>query len=428
MQNNLITAIDIGSSKVATLVALNEGEEVRIIGFNQTPSRGVKKGLIVDIDKVTKAVEESVEKAERMAGKKISHAFISVGGPHITSFNSQGVVATTNPHNEITEDDIERVIEAARAISLSTTREIIDVSAREFIIDGQEGIKNPLGMSGVRLEVETHIITASSTNLKNILRVLDDLGIENDGFIFAGLASSIAVLTNTERELGAVVADIGGGKTDIAIYVEDALSFSSSLPIGARHITSDIAVGLRTSLREAEYIKLKLSENINKLKTELKKKGENKTTLKDLKLLPPNFTGNDISVKRLVDGIIQPRVEEIFSLIGEEIEKSGFSENIPSGIIITGGGALTASATETGKKVLGLPIRIGSPSGVTGLVEEILNPCFSTTVGLILYGKENIMSEIERGKGGKDFNKIFRELNMNNTIFKLKEFVKQFVP
>ncbi len=219
MSDKLICGIDIGSSKIATVVGTESAEtqELRIIGFNTTVSRGVKKGLIVDIDEVIGAVEESVEKAERMAGHKINSAYVSVGGPHISSLNSHGIVAVGNPTGEIVEDDVTRVIEAARAISLSSTRQIIEVVPRDYIVDGQSGIKNPVGMSGVRLEVETHIITASATNLKNIDRVLNDLGIKNLGYIFSGLASSMAVLTPTEKELGVVLVDIGGGTCDVCV-------------------------------------------------------------------------------------------------------------------------------------------------------------------------------------------------------------------
>ena len=227
MADRLISAIDIGSCKIATIVGIEskENDELRIIGFNTTPSRGVKKGLVVDIDKVTESIEESIEKVERMAGQKVHSALVSVGGPHIASLNSRGVVAVADTQGEISENDINRVVEAARAISLSTTRQIIEVSPRDFVVDGQEGIKNPIGMSGVRLEVETHIITASHTNLKNIDRCMENIGVQNDGFIFAGLASSEAVLTDTEKELGVVCVDIGGGKTDIALYIDGSLSY-----------------------------------------------------------------------------------------------------------------------------------------------------------------------------------------------------------
>lgn len=423
MADQLITAIDIGSSKIASIVGLEskETDELRIIGFNSTESRGVKKGLVVDIDKVTKALEESIEKAERMAGQKIHSAVVSVGGPHISSLNSRGVVAVADTQGEISDMDIQRVVEAARAISLSTTRQIIEVSPRDFIVDGQEGIKNPIGMSGVRLEVETHIITASHTNLKNIDRCMENVGVQNEGFIFAGLASSESVLTDTEKELGVVCVDIGGGKTDIALYVDGSLSYSSSIPIGAKHITNDIAVGMRVSLDSAEKIKIHLSRKLGTQPSRSKHKIE-ELSFHDLGLAEPV---DKIDMKMLIDGIIGPRLEELFKLISDEIVKSNYIEHVPSGLVITGGGALTVGILEMGRKVVGLPIRIGIPSKVTGLVDEVLDPQYSTTVGLILYGRKNIISKEE---GFKNFNKILKDFSIGGSVGKLKDFFKQFIP
>jgi len=423
MAEEIICGIDIGSCKVATIVGIRSSlnEDLRIIGFNTTSSRGVKKGLIVDIDMVTVAMEESVEKAERMAGHKINGAFVTVGGPHISSLNSHGVVAVANPQGEIVDEDVVRAIDAARAISLSTTRQIIEVLPRDYVVDGQGGIKNPVGMSGVRLEVDTHIITASQTNLKNVERCLNDLGIANHGFIFSGLAASEAVLTDTEKELGVVLVDIGGGKTDLCVYVDGSLSYSSAIAVGARHITNDIAVGLRVSLESAEKIKLFVSSQLKRENDKNAKKND-----------PINFASlhlaenlSDVSMKTLVDGIVVPRLEEMFKLIGEEMEKSGFAAIIPSGLVITGGGALTAGSLNVGKKVIGLPMRLGVPTHVTGLVDEIIDPQYATTVGLILYGRKNIMSSESRSK---NFNKIFKDFSIGGSFNSLKAFFKQFIP
>ncbi|OGK37604.1 cell division protein FtsA [Candidatus Roizmanbacteria bacterium RIFCSPHIGHO2_12_FULL_41_11] len=423
MNDLLICGIDIGSSKIATVVALQsqENKEIRIIGFNTTPSRGVKKGLIVDIDQVTKAVEESIEKAERMAGHQIKNSFVSVGGPHISSLNSHGVVAVTNPHVEIVEEDVRRVIEAARAISLSNTRQIIEVTPRQYSVDGQAGINNPVGMSGVRLEVDTHIITASSTNLKNIDKVLNDLGINNDGYIFSGLSSAEAVLTDTERDLGAAVVDFGGGKIDLCIFVEGALSYSASIPVGAKHITNDIAVGLRVSLESAEKIKLYLSSHAKSIQESLKKKSSEQF---DLHKAGVTESIKDVTPKEVLDGIIGPRIEEMYTMIGEEINNSGYYKQIPAGLVITGGGALTIGMTEMGKKILGLPIRVGTPDKATGLVDEIIDPQYSSTLGLIFYGKSHIIESQER----KDFDKILKNFSLNGVFGKIKDFVKQFLP
>ncbi|MFH0773058.1 MAG: cell division protein FtsA [bacterium] len=423
MNERVITAIDIGSSKIATIVGIEakDVDELRIIGFNSTPSRGIKKGLIVDIDKVAGAIEESLERAERMAGQKINHAYVSVGGPHIASLNSRGVVAVANTQGEITEEDVSRVVEAARAISLSSTKQIIEVTPRDFIVDGQEGIRNPIGMSGVRLEVDTHIITASQINLKNIERCIEDLGVQNDGFLFAGLASAESVLTDTEKELGVACVDIGGGKTDIALYVDGALSYSSSLPIGARHITNDIAVGTRVSLNSAEKIKLFLSKHLKS--SESQKKNTDKLPLHELNIEESLDT---VSVKTIVDGIIGPRLEELFKLVGDEIMKSTYFEQIPSGLVVTGGGALTVGVVEMGKKVIGLPVRVGIPGGVTGLIDEILDPQFAATVGLILHGQKQANKTKNASFG--DFGSLFKGISVNGQMGKLKNFFKQFIP
>ncbi len=424
MSETLICGIDIGSTKIATIVGLKsqESNEIRIIGFNTTPSRGVKKGLIVDIDQVTGALEDSVEKAERMAGHHIKEAFVSVGGPHIASQNSHGIVAVANPQFEVVDEDVGRVIEAARAISLSNTRQIIEVSAREYSVDGQSGINNPIGMSGVRLEVDTHIITASTTNLKNIDKVLGDLGIQNAGYIFAGMASADSVLSDTEKDLGIAVADIGGGKIDLCIFVEGALSYSASIPIGARHISNDIAVGMRVSLDSAEKIKLYLSDRAQEVQEAIKKK--------DTSIFTPARIGipeilPDVNAKEVIEGIIGPRIEEIYTYIREEIVKSGYEKNIPAGLVITGGGALTISMVDMGRRIIRLPIRVGVPERATGLVDEVMNPMFATTLGLIYYGNHSTM---EGGESFKDFNSVLKNFSMGDIISRTKKMLKQFLP
>jgi cell division protein FtsA len=422
MKKQLICAVDIGTSKVATVVALFDEEEdkvPKIIGFSSSPSLGIKKGLVIDIEKATEAIEKSIEKAEKMAGYKIDKAFVSVGGPHISSLNSHGLVAITNPNQEINEGDVVRVIEAAQAVSLSSTRQIIEVVPCDFTVDGQGGIKNPVGMTGVRLEVDTHIITASQTNIKNIQRCLSDLGIEIEGFVFSGLSSAEAVLTDTEKELGVVLVDIGGGKTDLCLYSEGSLLHSSSLPIGGKHVTNDIAVGLRVSLDSAEKIKIYLSKKMNNLSM---KKKISEIDLSELKL---QEDVENISIKTLIDEIINPRLEEIFKLIYEEIEKSGLIKSIPSGLVLTGGGALTVGIMDVAKKVIGLPVRVGVPEKVGGLVDEILDPSYATTIGLILVGKNKIRKESFELKS---FRRIWRDFSTGFSIEKFKNFFKQFIP
>jgi len=424
MAESLICGIDIGSTKVATIVGISseDSDEIRIIGFNAAPTRGVKKGLIVDIDQASASVEKSIEKAERMAGHQIKEAFVTVGGPHISSINSHGIVAVANPQFEVVEDDVLRVIDAARAISLSNTRQIIEVTPREYSVDGQGGINNPIGMSGVRLEVDTHIITASATNLKNIDKVLNDLGVKNVGYIFSGVAAADSVLTDTEKDIGVALVDIGGGKIDICIYVEGSLSYSSSIPIGARHISNDLAVGLRVSLDSAEKIKLYLSDNRKKVEEAMKKK--DKDFLSSAKMNIPEKLP-DATPREIVDGIIGPRIEEIFSYIKEEIVKSEFEKYIPSGLVITGGGALTIGMVEQGKRIVRLPIRIGIPDKASGLVDEVMNPMYASTLGLVYYGGKQMLNG---DSSYKDFNSILKNFSMNDIISKVKKLFKQFLP
>lgn len=420
MNQKLISVIDIGTTKITTLIALvaSIDDKPQIIGVNSTPAKGVKKGLIVDIEEATNSIQESVEKAERMSGHKISDLYFSIGGPHISSLNSRGVVAISNPKEEITQDDINRVIEAARAISLSSTREIIEVTPRFFTVDGQDGIKNPLGMKGVRLEVDCHIITALQANLNNIYRCFSLLGIKPKGAIFSGLASAEAVLTETEKELGVVLVDIGGGKTDICLYADNSLSYSSSIPVGARHITNDIAIGLRVSLDSAERIKIFLSQLEHQRNKQLKKDQIDVSSLQ----LPEKIT--EISYKNVVEEIIQARLEEMFKLIFEEIEKSGYDNQIPSGLVITGGGASTINLTNVGKKIIGLPIRIGIPDQITGFIDEIIYPQFATAVGLILLGKKDLFLENESDK----FSLMLKDISLNQWLSKIINFFRIFRP
>lgn len=423
MAEQLVCGIDIGSTKIATIVALQgEDNTFRVIGFNTTPSRGVKKGVIVDIDHVISGLELSVEKAERMAGHRIKEAYVSIGGPHISSMNSHGIVAVANPQFEVIEDDVRRVIEAARAISLSNTRQVIDVAPREYCVDGQGGINNPVGMSGVRLEVDTHIITASTTVLKNIEKVLNNLGIKNSGFVFAGVASAEAVITETERDLGVAVVDIGGGKMDMSIFIEGSLSYSASIAIGARHISNDIAVGLRVSLDSAEKIKVFLSNNAKQTYAAIKEKDNQ--FLKNAQLNIPEKLP-DVTIKELVDGIIGPRVEEIYAYLKEEIVKSGYEKQIPSGIVLTGGGSQTIGIIEMGRRIMRLPIRIGVPEKVAGLVDEVSNPQYATTLGLIYYS--SILSQ-EDSKSLKNFNHILKKVSIGDIMSNARSFLKQFLP
>lgn len=383
-KSKIVAGIELGSSKVSTIigqvgvdVATSE-VSVNIVGSATSTSRGIRKGQIVDIEDAVEAIVESVEAAERMAGYNLSNAFIAVGGAHVHSQNSHGVVAVSDPDGEISYEDVDRVIGAASAVSLPQSREVIHVLPREFIVDGEAGVRDAVGMSGVRLEVETHIITAATAALKNVRKAVNEVGIEISGLVYSGLASSHSVLTNTEKELGCVLVDIGGGATSIAVFIEGALTYSSVLPIGAKNVTNDLAIGLRVSLESAEKIKLALS-------AEPKKANADEGDEFDLEKLGISEI-KKISKKTLVEGIIRPRLNEIFTMVRLELDREGLGARVPSGVIVTGGGADTVGTVESAKRMLSLPARKGLPKGIAGLIDDIITPSFATPIGLVLYG------------------------------------------
>lgn len=394
----IVVGIDVGTSKIATIVArIDEAQNINVLGVSEVPSAGIKKGQIVDIEEAVVSINNSLEAAERMAGYSVSKIITSVGGAHIESQNSRGVVAVSAPHGQISENDLIRVIDAAKAISLPSSREVIHVLPRNYIVDGHEGIKDPIGMSGVRLEVDTHIISASSTTLRNMERAFSEVGVDVEGLVFSGYASSLSVLSDTEKELGAVLVDIGAGTTDISIYIDGSVAYSSVLPIGARHITNDLAIGLRISLESAEKIKLFLSSPPKKpMRTEVEGEEEDKEKKSqdelNLKLLNLPEDVSKVSQKTLIDGIIRPRLNEIFAMVGIELKKSGFGGQTPSGLVITGGGAKTVGVVDVAKRVLAMPVRIGIARDIKGIIDEIEDPAFSTAVGLVTYGATLEMS------------------------------------
>lgn len=382
----VIAGIEVGSSKITTLIAQVSTDEtmqetlVNIVGAASAESKGIKKGQIVNIEEAVEAVIASVEAAERMAGYNLERAYIALGGAHVHSQNSHGVVAVSDPNGEISGDDVARVIEAASAISLPTSREVIHVIPREYVVDGESGVKDPVGMSGIRLEVDTHIITASNTAIKNLRKAVNEVGVEIEDLVYSGLAASEAVLSFTEKELGCVLVDIGGGTTSIAVFIDGALSFSSVIPIGAKNVTNDLAIGLRVSLESAEKIKLMLSSAEKSKKEESDEIDLSQLDLPEVK---------KISKKTLVEGIIRPRLNEIFSMVKLGLDKENLGARIPSGAIISGGGAEIIGCLEAAKRTLLLPVRIGKPVGISGLIDDILSPAYATAVGLIIYGARN---------------------------------------
>lgn len=432
-RDRTVTSIDIGSSKITTLIAsMGEEDTVNILGVSTVPSRGLRKGQVVNIDDATSSISLSLEAAERMAGTTVGSAFVGIGGNHITSINSHGVVAVAEPEKEITSQDVARVIDAAKAVQLPSSREVLHVLPRGYIVDGQEGIVDPVGMSGVRLEVDTHLVTGGATAIRNHHKCVEELGVDIAGIAFGGLASSYATLTDTEKELGVILVDVGGGTTDVAIFIEGALSYSSVIPIGAINITKDIAAGLRVSLESAEKIKIALSEIpktpvlpeeegvVKKKQTEAK---EDEIDLSNLGL-PEEM--RSVSKKTLIDGIVRPRLNEIFTMVGLEIKRSGFGGMTPSGVVLTGGGALTVGSVEAARRNLAMPVHVGMPGKISGLIDEITSPAYATSVGLLLYGVKS--GKVDSGGGFASLTRIGGKIQIKGIAGKVIDLVKSFLP
>ena len=420
MKNKIIAGIELGSSKTSVIVAQISIDEttytksINVIGVSSTESKGIKKGQIVNIEESVESAISATEGAERMAGHNITDAYVSLGGAHIHSQNSHGVVAISGPNGEIVDSDVERSLEAASAISLPTSREIVHVLPREFVVDGESGVKDPIGMTGVRLEVETHVVTASSAAIKNLNKTLTDAGIKINDLVFSGLASAYSVLSETEKELGCCLIDIGAGTTSVVAYIDGSLAYSGVIPVGAKNVTNDIAIGLRVSLETAEKIKLFLSEN----------KKNTKEGSDDLDLESMGISEvSKVSKKTLIEGIIRPRLNEIFTMVRLELEKEKIINRIPSGAVITGGGAKTIGVNDSAKRMLSLPVRIGVPSGISGLIDDCLDPAFSVPIGLLVYGLQQEVSE----SGGIKF-PLKINLPGKGFINKIIESVKDLLP
>lgn len=420
-KSRIVAALELGSSKIATIISqvvkdpVSLETSVNIVGVAAVESAGIKKGQIVDIEEAVNATISSVEAAERMAGYNLDSAYVAIGGATVFSQNSHGVVAISDPEGEITAEDAGRVIEAASAVSLPSSREVIHVLPREYIVDGEAGVKDPIGMSGVRLEVETHIVTASSAAVKNLKKAINEVGIDVVELVYSGLASSEAVLTKTEKELGCVLVDMGGGTTSLAVFIDGALSYSAVIPVGAKNVTNDLAIGLRVSLESAEKIKVALSE----AEAKVRKAAEESDTI-DLSTLGVT-EAKKVSRKTLTEGIVRPRLNEIFTMVRLALERENMGSRVPAGAILTGGGAETVGAVESAKRMLSLPVRLGKPKGVEGLIDDIITPSFATCVGLILYGAAREPRELT------SFAKRFK-LPTKGIAGKLIETIKDLLP
>ena len=376
-----VVGIDVGTTKICTLVGETyEDGQLRIIGVGLAPSLGLRKGVVVNVHEATEAITASVRKAERISGYDITSAFVGVGGGHISAINSRGVVAISRTTRGITQFDIDRALDAARAIAIPHNREIIHTVPRGYIVDGQEGVKDPIGMQGIRLEVEAHIVTGASTSVSNLVKCVRDVGVEIDDLILQPLASGEAVLKESEREMGVVLADIGGGTTDIGLFIDGSIWHTVVLGTGGEHLTRDVAVGLRTPFNTAEELKIQYGHAIP-------------TSLTTDELIEVTSFGDGTRqlVSRLqLAEVIEARAEEILTLIRREVKRSGYDGLLAAGLVMCGGSAELAGFQGLAQQVLQLPVRVGRPHDLQGLTDVLESPAYATAVGLLLWGRRHM--------------------------------------
>ena len=375
VERNLLVALDIGTSKIVVLVGeITNDKKVEVIGIGQHASNGLKKGVVVNIEATVQSIQRAVEEAELMAGCEIHSAFTGIAGSHIRSLNSHGIVAIQD--NEVTPYDVERVIDAARAVAIPADQKILHILPQDFIIDNQDGIKEPIGMSGVRLEAKVHLITGAVSAAQNIVKCVKRCGLEVSDIILEQLASSYSVLTEDEKELGVCLIDIGGGTTDLAVFVNGSIRHTAVIPIAGNQVTNDIAVALRTPTQYAEKLKLQYGCAQTKL-------ADNKQPIEVRS--PGDRQGKQSSVRALAE-VIEARYEELFSLVAAELRRSGLEDAVAAGAVITGGGAQITGLAPLAEQTLNMPVRIGRPVDVLGMGEQLNSPVYSTSVGLLIYG------------------------------------------
>lgn len=396
--DNLVVGLDIGTTKIAAIVGEVTPEGIDIIGIGTSPSKGLRKGVVINIESTVASIKRAIEEAELMAGCEIGSVFAGIAGGHIRGFNSHGIVAVKE--REVTEADIERVIDAAKAVAIPVDREVIHIIPQEFVIDDQDGIREPLGMSGVRLESKIHIVTGAVTSAQNIVKCAQKCALNVSDIVLEQLASSLAVLSEDEKELGVALVDIGGGTTDIAIFHGGAIQHTAVIAIGGQHLTNDIAVGLRTPQDEAETIKRRFGCASSKM------------IGKDNIIEVPSIGGRKTRVlsRQILGDILEPRVEEIFELVHREIERMKLTELLASGVVLTGGTTLLPGMVEVAEDVIGLPVRQGIPQSVGGLVDIVKSPMYATGVGLVLYGAQQADQRYFRARDENIYSKVKKRM------------------
>jgi len=380
-REDIVVGLDIGTTKICAVVGEVSGDGISIIGIGTHPSIGLRKGVVVNIETTVESIKKAVEEAELMAGCEISSVYTGIAGGHITGFNSRGIVAIKGP--EITPQDVERVIDAARAVAIPMDREVIHVLPQEYIVDDQPGIQNPIGMSAVRLEAKIHIVTGAVTSAHNIVKCANRAGLDVCDIVLESLASGEAVLSEGEKQLGTALLDLGGGTTDLAIFSGKNIKHTFVLALGGDNLTNDIAIGLRCPHPEAERIKKRYGNCVSK------------NIQADEAIEVPGVSGREARKlpRQILGEILEPRMEEIFSMVNQEIYRAGMENMVPSGMVLTGGTALLEGVTEIAESVFSLPTRIGTPQGLRGLADVVNNPMYATGVGLVLYGARHQQTE-----------------------------------
>lgn len=396
---NLIVGLDIGTSKIVAIVAELQPEgTLKVIGLGQHVSRGLKKGVVVNIESTMQSIQRALEEAELMADCKINNVYTGIAGSHIKSLNSHGMVKIKDA--EVSQMDVDRVVETARAIALPADQQILHILTQEFIIDGQEDVREPLGMSGMKLEVKVHIVTGAVAAAQNIVKCIKRCGIEVSDLILQPLASSLAVLTEDEKELGVCLVDIGGGTTDIAVFKQGAIRHTAVVPIAGDQMTNDVAVAFRTPTQSAEEIKIKHGCALRQL--------ADPREIVEV----PGVDGRDprqLSVQTLAE-VLEPRVVELYELVLNELRRSGMEEMIASGIVITGGSAMMRGMVELGEEIFHMPVRLGMPRYVGGLSEVVSNPRYATGVGLVLMGKQQLERHLNGQLESNSFTRILEKM------------------
>jgi cell division protein FtsA len=396
---NLLVALDIGTSKVVAIVAeVGPEGQIEVIGIGSSASRGLKRGVVVNIESTVQSIQRAVEEAELMAGCEINSVYTGIAGSHVKSINSHGIVAIRD--KEVTASDVERVIDAAKAVAIPADQRVLHVLPQEFIIDSQEGIPEPIGMSGVRLEAKVHLVTGAVSAAQNIVKCVQRCGLTVEDIVLEQLASSYAVLTEDEKELGICLVDLGGGTTDIAVFCGGAIQHTAVIPIAGSQVTNDIAVSLRTPAQYAEEIKIKyacaLSQLANPDETiEVPSVGDR----------PPRRLA-----RQTLAEVVEPRYEELFQLVRKELRRAGFEELIAAGIVLTGGSAKMEGAIELAEEVFHMPVRLGVPQYVDGLADVVRNPIHATGVGLLLYGRDALQARAEAKQARLGFGRVLRQM------------------